>query len=135
YLGPNYFVVLVLESGVVLVLLGVEVVLGPVAAGLLFSQPTVNANNPQRTSKVQIFFIALTFPKNCARNILRRDRPAPSHYLKRPPGANIFPPRLKNIEITRPLLNACDQRFYLRQGHGCGREFAVRQSEGRNGSR
>jgi hypothetical protein len=97
-LVPNYLVEVVLDSGVVLVLLGVEVVLVPDAAGLLFSQPTVNANNPQRTSNVQIFFIALTFPKNCARNVLRRDRPAPSHYLKRPHGANIFPLRRKNIE-------------------------------------
>ena len=87
-----------LVSGVVLVLLGVEVVLVPEAAGLLLSQPTVNANNPQRTSNVQIFFIALTFPKNCARNVLRRDRPAPSHYLKRPPEVNIFPLKRKNIE-------------------------------------
>jgi hypothetical protein len=87
-----------LGSGVGVVL-GVEVVLVPVAAGLPLSQPVMIAAMPQRTSNVQIFFISYTFRENCARKLFRRDLPAPSHYLKRPPGAVLFPPEGKIFGI------------------------------------
>jgi hypothetical protein len=89
-----------LGSGVgVVEVLGVEVVLVPVAAGLPLSQPVMIAAMPQRTSHVQIFFISYTFRENFARKLFRRDRPAPSHYVKRPRGAVLFPPEEQNFGI------------------------------------
>ena len=70
--------------------LGVEVVLVPVAEGLPLSQPVVNAAKLQSTSNVQIFFIDTPFLKTGG-EFCFAGPPALSHSLKEAAGGKFIP--------------------------------------------